>query len=98
MVDSHCHIAGPEFVDDLDEVIARAAAAGVTHALVILAADDQPEIDQAHAAVKRLMEDDGAWAEASRRVLEHFRERHSVPAVVAKYEAEIERLAARKAA
>ena len=47
MVDSHCHIAGPEFADDLDAVIARATAAGVTHALVILAADDQPEIEQA---------------------------------------------------
>lgn len=47
MIDSHCHIAGPEFADDLDAVIARATAAGVTHALVILAADDQPEIEQA---------------------------------------------------
>ena len=53
LVDSHCHIAGPEFVDDLDEVIARAGAAGVTHALVILAADDQPEIDQAGAVASR---------------------------------------------
>jgi TatD DNase family protein len=53
LVDSHCHIAGPEFVDDLDEVIARATAAGVTHALVILAADDQPEIDQAQVVASR---------------------------------------------
>jgi TatD DNase family protein len=47
LIDSHCHIAGPEFVDDLDEVIARARDAGVTHALVILAADDEPEMQQA---------------------------------------------------
>ena len=47
MIDSHCHIAGPEFADDLDEVIGRATGAGVTHALVILAADDDPEIAQA---------------------------------------------------
>ena len=53
MVDSHCHIAGPEFAGDLDEVIARAIAAGLTHALVILAADDPPEIEQADAVASR---------------------------------------------
>ena len=53
MVDSHCHIAGPEFVDDLDEVIGRATAAGLTHALVILAADDAPEIEQASSVASR---------------------------------------------
>ena len=53
MVDSHCHIAGPEFADDLDEVIARATGAGVTHALVILAADDDPEIAQAREVSSR---------------------------------------------
>ena len=53
MVDSHCHIAGPEFVDDLDDVIGRATAAGLTHALVILAADDPPEIEQADRVASR---------------------------------------------
>ena len=53
MVDSHCHIAGPEFVDDLDDVIGRATAAGLTHALVILAADDPPEIEQADSVASR---------------------------------------------
>ena len=53
LVDSHCHIAGPEFVDDLDDVIARATAAGLIHALVILAADDPPEIEQASAVASR---------------------------------------------
>ena len=48
MVDSHCHIAGPEFVEDLDQVISRAREAGVSRAFVILAADDQPELDQAN--------------------------------------------------
>jgi TatD DNase family protein len=47
MIDSHCHIAGPEFVSDLDAVIERAQAAGLAHALVILAADDEPELKQA---------------------------------------------------
>jgi TatD DNase family protein len=46
MVDSHCHLAGPEFTEDLSQVIERARHAGVTHALVILAADDEPEIAQ----------------------------------------------------
>jgi TatD DNase family protein len=47
LVDSHCHIAGPEFAADLEAVVARAAAAGLTGCLVILAADDAPELQQA---------------------------------------------------
>ena len=43
MVDSHCHLAGEEFVADRDAVIARARAAGVAQALVILAAEDDAE-------------------------------------------------------
>src|SRR4051812_44753516 len=46
MIDSHCHIAGPEFVEDLDAVIDRARDAGLSYALVILAADDNVEIAQ----------------------------------------------------
>jgi TatD DNase family protein len=46
VVDSHCHLAGPEFTADLDQVIGRARAAGLAHALVILAADDEPELAQ----------------------------------------------------
>ena len=47
MIDSHCHIAGEEFVADIEEVAARAAAAGVTAALCILEADDEPEVSRA---------------------------------------------------
>lgn len=47
MIDSHCHLAGPEFADDLDAVVERAKAAGVAHAFVILAADDEAELAQA---------------------------------------------------
>ena len=46
MIDSHCHIAGPEFADDLPAVIERARQARLAHVLVILAADDEPEIEQ----------------------------------------------------
>lgn len=46
MIDSHCHIAGPEFAADLTDVVERAKNAGVAHALVILAADDEPEVAQ----------------------------------------------------
>jgi len=53
MVDSHCHIAGPEFADDLDSVVGNAMAAGVAQALVILAADDEPELVQAAAVASR---------------------------------------------
>jgi TatD DNase family protein len=55
VIDSHCHLAGPEFAGDLDAVVGRAQAAGLTHALVILAADDEPEL--AHAA-----EVSGRWS------------------------------------
>ena len=34
-VDSHCHLDYPEFVDDMDGVIARADKAGVKHMLSI---------------------------------------------------------------
>ncbi|HYB95144.1 MAG TPA: TatD family hydrolase [Vicinamibacterales bacterium] len=44
MTDSHCHIAGEEFIADLDAVVERARAAGVSRALVILAAEDEDEI------------------------------------------------------
>ena len=53
MIDSHCHIAGPEFVADLDAVIGRARAAGLAHALVILAADDEPEIEQGRVVASK---------------------------------------------
>jgi TatD DNase family protein len=53
MIDSHCHIAGPEFAGDLGDVVARAQAAGVTGALVILAADDDPELLQAKVVEAR---------------------------------------------
>jgi TatD DNase family protein len=56
MTDSHCHIAGEEFVGDLPAVVERARAAGVSRALVILAAEDDQEI--ARAAVVR-----AAWPE-----------------------------------
>src|SRR6478609_7296467 len=44
MTDSHCHIAGEEFAGDLEAVVERARAAGVSRALVILAAEDDLEI------------------------------------------------------
>ena len=46
MIDSHCHIAGEEFAGDLPAVIDRARAAGLSSALVILAADSDEEIAQ----------------------------------------------------
>ena len=47
MIDSHCHLADEAFAGDLDAVVARAREAGVTHALVILAAGDEREASQA---------------------------------------------------
>ena len=51
MTDSHCHIAGEEFIADLPEVVARARAAGVARALVILAAEDEAEIGRARTVL-----------------------------------------------
>ena len=56
MTDSHCHLAGEEFIADLPEVVARAKAAGVSRALVILAAEDAAEIARAHTVL-------AAWPE-----------------------------------
>jgi TatD DNase family protein len=52
MIDSHCHLAGEEFGQDLDEVVARARDRGVTAALCILAAGNEAESMRA-AAVRR---------------------------------------------
>jgi TatD DNase family protein len=52
MIDSHCHLAGEEFVADLDDVVARAREAGVTAALCILGAEDVDESGRA-VAVRR---------------------------------------------
>jgi TatD DNase family protein len=49
MLDSHCHLAGPEFVEDLDAVVARAVAAGLTTAICILGAEDDQESARASA-------------------------------------------------
>ena len=47
MIDSHCHLAGEEFVPDLDEVVRRALAADVTSALCVLSAGDAAEAARA---------------------------------------------------
>ena len=56
MTDSHCHIAGEDFAADLGPVADRARAAGVSRALVILAAEDREEIARAENVRK-------AWPE-----------------------------------
>lgn len=52
MIDSHCHLAGEEFEADLPAVIDRARAAGLTGALVIIAADDETEYQRASAVTE----------------------------------------------
>ena len=47
MIDSHCHLADTAFVADLDAVVARSQTAGLTHALCIVAAEDQAEFQRA---------------------------------------------------
>jgi TatD DNase family protein len=47
MIDSHCHLAGEEFAADLDAVVERARAAGLSGAMVILSAGDDDEGERA---------------------------------------------------
>lgn len=47
MIDCHCHLAGPEFTDDLGDVVARARGARLAYSMVILAAEDEQELAQA---------------------------------------------------
>ncbi len=53
MIDSHCHLAGDEFVADLDAVVARAQAAGVRGAICILDAGDRVELERVAALRSR---------------------------------------------
>jgi len=46
-IDSHCHLDDARFSDDLDAVLDRASAAGVTRILSIGTGDGPPEIDRA---------------------------------------------------
>jgi TatD DNase family protein len=57
VIDSHCHLAGEEFASDLRAVVERARSAGVRRALVIVAADDEPEAQRAETVVRE-------WPEA----------------------------------
>src|SRR5687768_2583447 len=47
IIDSHCHLAGEDYAADLSDVIARATAARVGGALVILSATDGAEGERA---------------------------------------------------
>ena len=48
LIDTHCHLAGDEFAEDLDDVIARAGEAGVTAAVCIL--DAMSVVERSRAA------------------------------------------------
>lgn len=47
MIDSHCHLADDAFVNDVEAVIARAQAAGLTGGVCVLAAENETEAERA---------------------------------------------------
>ena len=49
LVDSHCHLDHEQFAGDLDQVLGRAAEAGVGHMLAIGTGDGPPVLDRAVA-------------------------------------------------
>jgi len=53
MIDSHCHLADDVFENDLDDVITRARAAGISEVLCILAAGDGAEAGRARKVRER---------------------------------------------
>ena len=53
MIDSHCHLAGQDFADDLPAVVERAVAAGVERVLCILSEGDGEE-DRAASRLRTL--------------------------------------------
>jgi TatD DNase family protein len=53
LVDSHCHIQGPEFTEDLDLVIGRAREAGVDKLIVVGGAGDLSSNDAALDLARR---------------------------------------------
>jgi len=53
LCDSHAHVDGPEFDGDRDEVLARAAAAGVRRIVVIGAVGDPSSAERAVALAER---------------------------------------------
>ena len=69
MIDSHCHLAGREFADDLDAVVARARDAGLVRCLVILAAEDDDEFAQARQSA-------AAWPEVRYAIGVHPHQAH----------------------
>jgi TatD DNase family protein len=53
LVDSHCHLDDKRFAQDLDAVLERAAAAGVSRILTIGTGDGPPEVDRAVRLAER---------------------------------------------
>jgi TatD DNase family protein len=54
MIDSHCHVDGPEFDGDRDDVLARARAAGVREVLLIGGVDEESAHRRTLDAAERL--------------------------------------------
>jgi TatD DNase family protein len=90
LTDSHCHLDDPKFATDLDAVLERAAAAGVTRILTIGTGDGPPELDRAVRLAERYPQIHATVgvhphdaAKATAETIPHLRELARHPKVVA---------------
>src|SRR4051812_47119777 len=52
MIDTHCHLADEAYAADLEAVVARGHAAGVTDAMCILSSSEPVEVERAAVVSK----------------------------------------------
>jgi TatD DNase family protein len=87
VIDSHCHLADEAFAGDLDEVVARAMAAGLRSALCVLSMGEPGELARARRVA-------ALWPDAGFAIGAHPHQAHDVAMGVAQLQAAVRTAAA----